>query len=135
MASVNTGLISQVSWVSPLHSSSWEEGQSDKKWNYKLCSFNCCTHPCNRFHSLFLNVADHGQHSGRKSKHQRTLFSQNFLGARQRNESTYVSDRVQAEANLPDCGGNGSTQTAFVRAHSVLETHVHAWTSSKNMSK
>lgn len=43
----------------------------------------------------------------------------------------FQTNSVQAEANLPDCGGNGSTQTTFVRAHSVLETHVHAWTSSK----
>lgn len=38
----------------------------------------------------------------------------------------FQTNSVQAEADLPDCGGNGSTQTAF-----VLVTHVHAWTSSK----
>lgn len=35
MAWINTGLISHVSWVSPLHSSMWKERKQDKRCSYK----------------------------------------------------------------------------------------------------
>lgn len=46
----------------------------------------------------------------------------------------FQTNGEQAGANLPDqSGGNGSTHTTFFffTAHSVPETHVHAWPSSK----
>lgn len=83
MASVSTGLISQLSWVSPLHSSLWREQTSNN--NNKNASVQTVAPSLYKhvvFHSLFLNVVDQGNHRGKEGiKEARTLFNQSFLQA------------------------------------------------------
>lgn len=98
MASVSTGLISQLSWVSPLHSSLWREQTSNNtKKNASVQTVATSLYKHVVFHSLFLNVVDQGNHRGEEEiKEARTLFNQSFLQAWQTNESTYVYSELAA---------------------------------------